>query len=240
MKKNKMKNWIQTLVAKQMLLLLLLFPSIVLGKDIEITDEMLKNVLQPHLPTAAKIVRTTIKTTDLNGDGRTDVFGNVEYSVDQSINSNCEDPQNKLFVALKNKDSDYVMNAISKGFGVAGCAGKSYMEWVEQIGKNSFSVQLNSHSVCGVFVHKYKFKFINGKWRLAGLDERDSVCPDDDNSEVGLEPSYRKSHNFLTGEYLAKYFKAGKYQRSKKIQRKAKTYYLIDFDLDNQYGSFKK
>jgi hypothetical protein len=223
-----MEKCIQILGAKTILIFFLLSPSIVLGNDFEMNIEMLKKILRPHLPASAENITVNIDsiTSDLNEDGQADAFGYVQYSLSELL-SRRDEIKSKLFVALKNKNGDYSLNAISKEFELGH---KANIEWTEKIGKNNFSVQFNARTVCGVYVDKYKIKLINGKWRVTGLDESDSVCPDDENSVVGLGPSYRKSHNFLTGEYLVKYYKAGKDQRSKKLQRKPQIYHLNDFD----------
>lgn len=197
-----------------------------------------KDFLKTVVPEGATNQRVDDTESDINDDNLRDIYGVVRYTY-LSKDQNREFFKNRIFVLHKTVDGKYIANAVSKEFEYGGTNGRAYVEVVEPIGRNSFYIQLNERSVCGVYVYKFTFKLIKNEWRVVGLDHSDSVCNND--SEIGLTPSYEKSMNFLTGKFIVKTYKLGKLAGTKTLMKSFPVYLLEKFDpINTDYGKLHK
>jgi hypothetical protein len=143
--------------------------------------------------------------------------------------------------------SGFVFVLEPNGDGLFNLIGKSrpftkddlYMVGVEGLIADSndrFHIQYSSGSLGQPNTNTYRFKLINGQWRITGLDHNTLArCNDSDGSEfTGEGSSY--SANFLTGDVLIKEFNNCKLVASNKTKKKFPIFLLSDFTpLDERY-----
>lgn len=99
-----------------------------------------------------------------------------------------------------------------------------------------FHIQFSSGSLGEPNTDVYRFKLINGQWRITGLDHNTLArCNDKDGSEfTGEGSSY--SANFLTGDVITKEFNNCELVASNKTKKKFPIFLLSDFiPLDEKY-----
>jgi hypothetical protein len=121
----------------------------------------------------------------------------------------------KLLVLRRLASGQYAEEATSpefpNDFGL-----RHYVEIVQLTGPERFTVQVNSHALCGVQVERYRIARSGGSWKVAGYDRRE---PDTQTCDVNLI-SRDYSANLLTGQVLITEFVGGK--PTKKQSRRSK------------------
>jgi hypothetical protein len=79
--------------------------------------------------------------------------------------------------------------------------------WVEQIkvqSQTAFTLDVRARGTCGPGVYNYSFSRIEGVWRLASLERKETKCSETDNTIV---QDWEKRYDYLKGRIMSTTFK---------------------------------
>ena len=113
--------------------------------------------------------------------------------------------QGKVIVLRRQAPGIYALDAESSSFENA-FGPRYYVEIVQSPGARRFSIQVNSHSGCGIQVETFRLALAGGAWRVAGYDKAE---PDStETCDVNFR-SREYSANLLTGRVNVVKYRAG-------------------------------
>lgn len=126
---------------------------------------------------------------DLDSDGIADDYGVLLY-----LPPGEDIYKGRVFVLLGEKGKGYLLSGLSSEF-VCCDQAKTYAEIAEKKGKLNFYIQINESGYCGGAQTIFRFKQIDGRWRVTGRDYSEGAC-----SAREITTGIQSSVNFLTGQ----------------------------------------
>lgn len=139
-----------------------------------------------------------------------------------------------VFVLRREPNGRLTEVARSKAFDFSDPSGRTDIEGVQAQSDETFSVQINSRSVCGVYVNKYRFARRGGMWKVVGLDSTKPTCGK--NGEVQVAAT--RSSNFLTGRVVETEFSEDRETSDRADHVQFPSFPLSEFDpWDDRYAA---
>lgn len=138
-----------------------------------------------------------------------------------------------IFILSRSGNGKYKVADSTEQSGDLDPGDRTYMEFAEFHGYDRFYLQYNSRSACGVYVTIYRFKLVNGEWRVSGSDSSKPEC-----SGEGIVITRKISRNFLTGKVVHEYYSLkGKVIRSDVTKENFPVFPFRNFKpYDEKYG----
>lgn len=161
------------------------------------------------LPTEAEaeVSAALVSAADLGSNARADF--SAPDSKEFVLGVVLAEERGKLLILRKQVAGGYKLEASSSVFEI-NFGPRYYIEVVQVSGSRRFSIQVNTHSNCGIQVENFRIAHVSGDWRIAGYDKSE---PDSKTCDVNLN-SRKYSANLLTHRVNVVEYRSGKVVKS--------------------------
>ena len=150
--------------------------------------------------------------------------------------SKYEDRKAVVFVLAIRPDGSLAAISRSPAFDFQDLSARTDVEIVQAQSARRFSIQVNSRSVCGVYVKIFRFAETSGGWVLSGMDSSEPTC----GKEGAVLEKASASTNFLTGDQAERDYDEGKLVKQRRIKQAPRVLPLTEYQMwSDAYGPSK-